>query len=283
MGSRCTNHMSRYEIPGRESRYRLTVGWDNTVPLLAPVPGTLFLQVADVEGLVGPQEDAAEVEVGDTPEEGLVVWIGQGVDDVISDVSTIVAAAAPYGDIPLPTQLDLLRDMDRDWPRPWQTVGTAVAAIVRQSPLARLASAPQPGHSSYLLLDERGWQVGEWQDLLGRGDDYERTFAGMVFKSEAERKEYGYLDPLASYVSDPSIIFRVHPSGLSLGLPVFAALERGVMLAGPVVIAGEDGGLSDRQVQLIASEVLCVEESLRAGVSALWRHVWSTIGARAEE
>lgn len=249
------------------------------------MPGTLYLQVEDSEwgtDLPGASEVGAGVAIGDTADEGLLVWIGQGVDDLIGDVQTIVKAAAPYGDIPLPTQVELLRDMDRDWPRSWQTVGSDLAAICRQSPAARLPSEPERGKSYYLLLDERGWQLCEWQTLLAQGGDYERTFAGMVITSESDRAQYSYADPLASYVSDPTIIFRIHPYGAALGLPVFAAFDRGVMLAGPVVIAGEDRGLSDAQVRLVSREVLFVEESVRAGVTSLWSHVWATIGGRAD-
>jgi hypothetical protein len=276
--------MSRYELPGKESRYRIIVGWDNTIPTVGRIPGTLYLQVEDAEWdseLPGANEAEVEVGIGDTPEEGLLVWIGQGVDDLVSDIKTLVTAAAPYGDIPLATQMDLLRDMDRDWPRSWQAVGAAMAGICRQSPAARLAREPEQGKSYYILLDEHGWQLREWQSLLSQGGDYERTFAEMIITSESERAQYHYADPLASYVTDPSVIFRIHPNGLNRGLPVFAAFERGVMLAGPIVIAREDRGLSANQVRLVAREVFFVEESIRAGVTSLWSHVWSTIGSRS--
>jgi hypothetical protein len=281
------DRMSRYELTGKEPRYRIVVGWDNTLPIPpGSMPGTLYVQVEDREwasGQAGVDEADAESEVGDTPEEGLLVWIGQGVDDLISDVKTLVGAVAPYGTIPLATQVDLLRDMDRDWPRSWQTVGAAMAAVCQQAPAARLASKPEEGKFYYILLDEQGWQLREWPSLLEQGSDYERTFASMVLPTESDRAQYHYADPLASYVSDPSIILRIHPSGFTLGLPVFAAFDRGVMLAGPVVIACEDRGLSASQVLLVAQEISFVEESIRGGVTALWTHVWSTMRGRSDE
>lgn len=257
----------------------MIVGWDNTMPTRpGAIPGTLYLQVEDSAWGGGP--DGEEVAVGDTEEEGLLVWVGQGVDDLIGDVQKIVKAAAPYGDIPLPIQVELLRDMDRDWPRTWQSVGRDLVAICRQSPLARMSGQTEHGKTYYLLLDESGWHLREWRALLEQGADYERTLASMVLTSESDRAQYTYADALASYVSDPSIMFRIHPSGLSLGLPVFAAFDRGVLLAGPVAIAGEAHGLSEAQVRLVGSEVLFVEQSVRDGVTSLWSHVWTTIGGR---
>lgn len=254
------------------------------LPVAGPMPGTLYLQVEDLEWWSDQYNEnatEAETEVGDTPEEGLLVWLGQGVDDVISDVETIVSAASSYGNIPLTTQVDLQRDMDCDWPRSWQTVGVSLAGICRQSQSARLASEPEQGTSYYMLLNEQGWHLREWQSLLAQDDDYERAMASMILLSESDREHYRYADPLASYVSDPSIIFRIHPNGLSLGLPVFTAFGRGVMLSGPVVIAGEYEGISAAQVRLVAQEVFFVEESIRGGVTSLWSHVWTTIGTRA--
>lgn len=257
--------MSRYELPGKENRYHITVGWDNTLPVLSgSIPGTLFAQVEDTES--------------DDEGDGLLVWIGQGVDEPISDVQVLVKAVGPYGNIPLATQVDLLRDMDRDWPRPEPAVGSALATICQQSPLARLMSAPEQGKSYFILLDENGWQLREWQSL--KADDYERTFARMVLRSERDLKQYAYAESVLSYVSDPSIILRVHPMGLILGLPVFAILGRGVPLSGPVVIAGLDHGLSANQVKLIAREVFFVEESIRASVTSLCSHIWATIESR---
>lgn len=272
--------MSRYELPGKERRYRIIVGWDTTLPRrVGDLPGTLYAQVED-SGVSAAIDVDAESEVGDTPEEGLILWIGQGIDDWIVDVQTIVKATAPYGDIPLVIQVALVRDMDRDWPRSWSTIGSALTAIIQQSSMARLASESEPGGSYYILLNEQGWQLREWSSLLVQGNDYERTFATMVLTSESMKASYSYTEPLASYVSDPRIILRIHPDGLTLGLPVFAALTRGVMLPGPVVIAGEDRGLSNVQVQLIAQEVLFVEESIRKDITLLWSHLWSTIGSR---
>jgi hypothetical protein len=53
------------------------------------------------------------------------------------------------------------------------------------------------------------------------------VWADLRHTSESDRAQYHCADPLASYISDPSIIFRIHPHGLNRGLPVFAAFERG--------------------------------------------------------
>jgi hypothetical protein len=87
--------MSRYEVVGKEPRYRIVVGWDTTLQ-------SFFGQVEDHEWEASSQEDLSrsceEASIGDTPQEGLLVWIG--TDTPILDVQEIIEALAPYGTIP---------------------------------------------------------------------------------------------------------------------------------------------------------------------------------------
>jgi hypothetical protein len=276
--------LSRYTLTGKEPSFRLAVGWDATHGL-GNEPGTLYAQVEDLAaGSNQPKEAKGDAggdegaDIGDTPEERLLLWVGQGVDDIISDVQVIVEALAPYGSIPLPIQVDLLRDLDLDWPRPLLTVGAALAAICRQVPAARLEAELEEGKSYYLLLNQAGWQVRAWEAL--GGGDYERAFARMIYTAERDAKQFRRPEPVAGYVSDRAIIFRVHEEGFRQGLPVFTAFARGAMLSGPVVIANESRGLSASQVRRLQEEVLFVDETIRASVSALWYHAWSTLAMR---
>ena len=267
---------TRYELPGKEPRYHIRVGWDNTMPTIPSpklntlLPGTLFAHVEDTEWEQSTSDDEGE--------EGLLVWVGQGLDDVILDVQELVKAVSPYGNIPLVTQMNLLRDMEQDLSRSPDQVGAALAAICQQSPLARLSHASEEGKLTYLFLDKHGWQVRDWSSLLTQGVDYEKTFADMIYAAEDDRTQHDYAEPLTSYLRDPSIILRVHPLGFSSQKPVFAMLGRGVMLSGPVIIACEERGLSKDQVQQIAQEVFFVDETLRSEATSLWYRSWQTYG-----
>jgi hypothetical protein len=265
--------MSRYLLTGREQHHRLVVGWDSALM-------SLFAQVEDLAYESGGTDIDEEAVIGDTPEEGLLLWVVQGVDDRISDVQALVKALAPYGSIPLPIQLDLLRELDQDWPRPWQTVGAALVAICQQAPTARLRAEFEEETSYYIMLNQTGWQVRAWETL--EGGDYERAFARLIYTTESDGNRLLCPEPVAGYVSDQAIIFRVHEEGFLHRLPVFTAFVRGVMLSGPVVIANESKGLSASQVRHIQEEVLFVDEAIQATVSELWYHVWATLTARRE-
>lgn len=93
--------MSRYKFVGNEKRHRLVVGWDQ--PL-----ASFFAQVEDLafesQGAT-IDEDAV---IGDTPEEGLLVWVG--ADQPIHDLEQIVKAVETYGTIPQEILVQLRRD-----------------------------------------------------------------------------------------------------------------------------------------------------------------------------
>jgi hypothetical protein len=83
--------MSRYQLKGKESRYRLIVGWD-------PSLTSFYAQVEDLawesDGQ-GIDEDAA---IGESPDEGLLVWVGAA--SPLQDPQMLVQAVAAYGTIP---------------------------------------------------------------------------------------------------------------------------------------------------------------------------------------
>ncbi len=93
--------MSRYACAGNERRYRLVVGWDRAL-------AGFFAQVEDLafesQGAI-VDEDAV---IGDTPEEGLLVWVG--ADQQIHELEQIVKAVEAYGSIPQ----DILEMLRRD-------------------------------------------------------------------------------------------------------------------------------------------------------------------------
>jgi glucose-6-phosphate isomerase len=83
--------MSRYDFRGKNRRYKIIVGYD-------PSLRSLFAQVEDLafetHGAV-VNEDAP---IGDSYEEGLIVWVGATTR--ITDVQRISKAVADYGVIP---------------------------------------------------------------------------------------------------------------------------------------------------------------------------------------
>lgn len=99
--------MSRYTVQGKEPRYRLVVGWDPTL-------SSFFAQVEDLAFESGGQVIDEEAIIGDSPEEGLLVWVG--ADQPVSDLGQIVAALAPYGTIPQEMLARLHRDQEENRP-----------------------------------------------------------------------------------------------------------------------------------------------------------------------
>jgi hypothetical protein len=96
--------MSRYTFIGKNPQYRVIVGWDN--PL-----GSFFLQVEDLAfeskgAIIDP-----EAQVGDTFEEGLLVWLGADVP--ITDVTQIITSLAKYATIPEAILVQLRQDQLR--------------------------------------------------------------------------------------------------------------------------------------------------------------------------
>ena len=99
--------MSRYTLQGKEPRYRLVVGWDPTLE-------SFFGQVEDLAFESGGRVIDEEAIIGDSPEEGLLVWVG--ADHPVSDLAQIVAALAPYGTIPEDMLARLRRDREENKP-----------------------------------------------------------------------------------------------------------------------------------------------------------------------
>jgi hypothetical protein len=82
--------MSRYQFNGKESRYRLIVGWD---PSLA----SFYAQVEDLAWESGGQVIDEDAAIGDSPDEGLLVWVGAA--SPLQDPQMLVQAVAAYGTI----------------------------------------------------------------------------------------------------------------------------------------------------------------------------------------
>ncbi len=259
--------MSRYTFPGENPRYRIVVGVDAQL-------FTLFAQVEDMawEG----QRTEEDAEIGDTLDEGLLVWVG-GCFREILDVQELTQVVSPYGHIPLTLQVHLLQDLDRVVPQPLMALGAQLAAICQQSPIAILKQEPELHKSYYLLLNQDGWQLCDWETLpVG---PLTQAFSSLIYPAEYEQAPQ---DPemIASSVSDPSILFSIDAYGFAKRLPVFTLFTRGAMLSGPVVISNEGEGLTPTQVHTVQQEVLFVDEAIRPDVSALWYHAWRTISTR---
>lgn len=99
--------MSHYTLQGKEPRYRLVVGWDPTL-------SSFFAQAEDLAFESEGQVIDEEAVIGDSPEEGLLVWVG--ADQPVSDLGQIVAALAPYGTVPQEVLAQLRRDQEENKP-----------------------------------------------------------------------------------------------------------------------------------------------------------------------
>ena len=153
--------MSRYTSPGKELRYRLIVGIDN----MLSVP-SLFGQVIDLGWATNGQIDEQAI-IGDTPDEGMMVWIGGSISP-LRDIRELVAALAPYGDIPLTLQLQLIQELDLLAPFSISALGSQLAVICQRAPEARLIKEPGQSEEVFLILNEQGWQMRLWQDIAGK-------------------------------------------------------------------------------------------------------------------
>lgn len=257
--------MSRYTLTGKHPRYCIAVGVDR--PL-----ATFFAQVEDVAEKGQRREKQAAM--SDSPAEDFLVWIGCSLHE-IRTIQQLIQVIAPYGQIPLVLQLQLVRDLDEVEPLPLMVLGAQLAAICKQSPSAILMLAPPLPQSSCLLINQEGWQV-RLREASSAGT-MSQSIAALVHPDEAVPPEP---DTLISYVSDSSILFFIDEYGFAKRLPVFALLARGTMLAGPVVIGTEYGGLTPSQARTIQQEVFFVDEALRAEVTGLWYHAWRTLRTR---
>jgi hypothetical protein len=231
--------MSRYTLSAKAPHQRLVVGVDSALP-----EPSFFGQVS--------AEDA-EQQQADAP----LVWVGGGVPP-LRDLEPVVAALAPYGEIPLALQLQLVEELDQRAPFSLTALGQQLALICQQAPDTRVAALPEPEQRVCLLLDQRGWQTWPWRLVIRQPDEW---FAHLLFAGQSIPFEY-----VSAYVSDRSIVFRVHGQGMKLRLPVYAIFARGAALCGPVAIANDTSGLSAEQVQIIQQEVLRVPDVLRPHV-----------------
>lgn len=83
--------MSRYEFRGTAPRYRLVVGWDQ-----ARI--SYFAQVEDLAWETGGAQIDEEAIIGDSPEEGLLLWVSG--DPPVFRREVLAEALASYGKIP---------------------------------------------------------------------------------------------------------------------------------------------------------------------------------------
>lgn len=262
--------MSRYNVESHDPCYRIVVGLNRRAS-----PPTFFAWVRDQHGRASSQSRDQSVESGEQPQSKLILQIGEPADP-LTDLQQLVAALAPYGNIPLSVQLLLLRDRDAHQPFPLNVFGEQLAAICQQAPTARLTEMPPTDARSWLLLDEQGWHLHLWDNLPAH--EPMATFPHFLFPGQTVR-----LETVTISQSDHSIRGHVHASGLLHGLPILALLARGGALAGPVAISGTTGGLSAAQVRLVQHEVFFVEESLRLQVSLFWYHAWTSLRGRGWE
>jgi hypothetical protein len=136
--------MSRYILPGKEPRYRLVVGVDTVLPL-----PTFFAQVIDLAWETDGQVIDENAEAGDSPEEGLLAWIGGSLPP-LRQIHELVSALAPYGAIPVELQLQLVADLDEVAPYSISGLVQQIAQVCRQVPEACLP--PEPTTEPVLLL-----------------------------------------------------------------------------------------------------------------------------------
>jgi hypothetical protein len=241
--------MGSYEIAGRVLNTLLVVGWDTE-------QHTFFARISERGGEVTPHAE-------------------KGIEAAqVTALADLLTALDPYEEVPLNIQALLLRDQELDQPRAFPETIKELVALCLKSPHARAQPELDSQGTYYVLLNQHGWQLRDWSTLPHRG--WERSFAQMIYGGQGLGPDLPLLEPLASYVSDPTIIFRVHEYGFGR-LSVFAVLPRGVFLSGPVVIANEDCGLSAAQVRLLQQEVCFVDEAIRAPVTEIWYKKWEAL------
>lgn len=258
--------MSRHILSGKEQRYRLIVGVDSVLPL-----PSFYGQAIDLAWESGGKIIDEQTIPGDTPEEGLMVWVGGSVPP-LRDIQEVVSALAPYGEVPLALQLQLIEELDAHAPFTISSLGSQLATVCKQTPDACLTIEPEGNERVFLLLGEQGWQMRPWQDVAESPDD---LLAQLLFPSQQVR-----IDPLSAYVSDRSVIFRIHGEGMLLHLPLFSIFVRGAAFCGPIAIANEASGLTAAQVRVIQQEVFFVPGALREQVTRLWYRAWETPAGR---
>jgi hypothetical protein len=99
--------MSRYQFSGKEPRYRIVVGWDASL-------ASFFWQVEDLAWETNGRVIDEDASIGDSPDEGLLVWVG--ADAPIVDPQQLVRAVASYGTIPEATLARLRQDQSANKP-----------------------------------------------------------------------------------------------------------------------------------------------------------------------
>ena len=81
---------------------------------MGPPLASFFARVEDLAFESGGQVIDEEAIIGDSPEEGLLVWVG--ADHPVSDLRRIVAALAPYGTVPEEMLARLRKDQEENRP-----------------------------------------------------------------------------------------------------------------------------------------------------------------------
>jgi hypothetical protein len=253
--------MSRYSYT--TDQHTIVVGYD-------PPLSTLFAQVWEKD------------RVGDTP----LVWLGAD-EKLVTTLSALVEPLASYGGVPLVLQATLLRELDDDRPLSFAALCKAAVAICSQSPVSRLPAGQLPVAASYyIVLDEGGWHLFGWG--FANAMEAEAAYSRSVYAGQSTQR-VSRTEAVASYLSDPQIYLRVDEHGFTNGLPIFAGVRlanrgAGAFLSGPVVCAGEYGGLTAEQVvQVVEREVFAVESELRQSITELWYRGWKTLRTRPSE
>lgn len=257
--------MSRYTIAGNAPRYRLRVGVDTVLPI-----PSLFGHVLDLgwqtDGVV---LDEQEETIGDTPEEGLLVWVGGSVPP-LWDLETLVSALAPYGQIPLTLQLTLLEELDALAPFPLSALGKHLLAICRQDARARLSLGPEIPEQPFVILTAQGWHLSPWQRVAHAP---RQQLAQILFPNQQAP-----LEVMHAFAQDFSLRMYLHKDALTRALPVSAILASGItlLLYGPICVTQGTGGLTARQLQMVQQELFFVPADLQPQVNALWFRAWAS-------
>jgi hypothetical protein len=255
--------MSRTTLRGNQPRYRLRVGVETQLPQPSLYGCVLDLGERPETHVLAP--------LGKTLDADVLVKVGASIPP-LRDVQEVVSALAPYGSVPLPLQLTLLEELDALAPFAIFALGKQLAAICQHASDAHLTLVPDDQEEVFLLLTEQGWQMQPWQRLTSPTD---ASLAQILFPDQQVS-----LEPVAGYLSQPSLFCFVHELGMRHRLPVYALFARGVALSGPVLIASEGTGLIARHVDVVRHEVFFVTQALRPQVSALWYRAWRTGAGR---
>jgi hypothetical protein len=207
-------------------------------------------------------------EAGGAPD----LWIG-AAPPYIRTLAELRARLADhgYGPIPPALQAEVLRDLDTERPLAFDQLCRTMVEVCLATPSAQLPQEPAPGPSSYLLLDERGWQLRAW--AFATREAAEAELSRLIYGGEPPLPR---AEEVASYLTDPSVYLRVNEGGPFLGLPVYAGVRQaaggaGAFFSGPVACTGDHRGLTPEQVTgCVRAELFYVDAQVRDIVTHLW-------------